>query len=117
MFENSLRLVGDCGLTHLHVFPYSPRPGTPAARMPAVDRAVIKERALRLREAGDRALAAHLAAEVGSYRPGLIEKSGLGRTEHFTLTELPKSLHAAAGDIVATRIVGHTTRALLAEAA
>ena len=117
MFDNSLRLVGDCGLTHLHVFPYSPRPGTPAARMPAVDRAVIKERALRLREAGDRALAAHLAAEVGSYRPVLIEKSGLGRTEHFTLTELPKSLHAAAGDIVATRIVGHTTRALLAEAA
>ncbi|MDR3495158.1 MAG: tRNA (N(6)-L-threonylcarbamoyladenosine(37)-C(2))-methylthiotransferase MtaB [Ancalomicrobiaceae bacterium] len=115
MFENSLRLVDDCGLTHLHVFPYSPRPGTPAARMPPVDRAVVKQRALRLRQAGDAALSRHLSGEVGAYRPVLIEKSGLGRTEHFTLTELPKSLAASAGDIVATRIVGHTSRTLLAE--
>src|SRR5690606_20019459 len=68
MFANSLALVEDCGLTHLHVFPFSPRPGTPAARMPQVDGRAVKERAARLRQAGDAALAAHLAAEQGRTR-------------------------------------------------
>ncbi len=66
MFQNSLDLVGECGLTHLHVFPFSPRPGTPAARMPQVVRDVVKERARRLRECGTLALQNHLDAEIGA---------------------------------------------------
>ena len=114
MFQNSLDLIGDCGLTYLHVFPFSPRPGTPAALMPAVERAIVKERAARLRAAGDAAYVRHLAREVGATRLVLIEHDGLGRTEQFTETELPQG---APGDIVPVRIVGHTKRHLLAEAA
>src|SRR6202021_389614 len=65
MFSRSLDLVDDCGLTHLHGFPFSPRPGTPAARMPQVRRELVKERARRLRQKGDAALAAHLATQIG----------------------------------------------------
>src|SRR5258708_26380458 len=71
MFARSLDLVADCGLTWLHVFPYSPRPGTPAARMPQVARAVAKDRARRLREAGEAALRRHLDGEVGARRRAL----------------------------------------------
>ena len=119
MFENSLKLVDDCGLTHLHVFPFSPRPGTPAARMPQLDRATIKARAERLRAKGEAALAAHLAAEIGRLRNVLVEKSGLGRTEQFTLCELAEGPAALAepGRIISARITGHTARALVAEAA
>ena len=113
MFENSLALVEDCGLTHLHVFPFSPRPGTPAARIPPVPSATIKTRAARLRAAGEAALARYLQAEIGQRRSVLIERPGLGRTEHFTLAEVPAT--AAPGDIVMTRITGHTHRALIAE--
>ncbi len=84
MFENSLRLVDDAGLTLLHVFPYSPRPGTPAARMPQLPRALVKERAARLREKGLSALMARLDAMAGSRRTLLVEKAGLGRTPCFT---------------------------------
>src|SRR5207253_9751152 len=80
MFTRSLALVDDCGLTHLHVFPFSPRPGTPAARMPQVARAVAKERARRLREKGAAALAHRLAGEVGAHRQVLVESGGVGRT-------------------------------------
>ena len=73
MFARSLDLVDECGLTHLHVFPFSPRPGTPAARMPQVARDVVKERARRLREKGAAALARHLDGEVGARRRVLIE--------------------------------------------
>ena len=73
MFARSLDLVDACGLTQLHVFPFSPRPGTPAARMPQVDRAVIKERARRLREKGDAALRRHLDREIGARRRVLAE--------------------------------------------
>jgi len=83
MFSRSLDLVEACGLTFLHVFPYSPRPGTPAARMPQVARHVIKERAKRLRAAGETALRKRLASEVGATRDVLIESATLGRTEHF----------------------------------
>lgn len=114
MFLNSLKIVDECGLTHLHVFPYSPRPGTPAARMPQVDRALVKERAQRLRQKGEEALAAYLAAEVGKQRDILVEKAGLGRTEQFTQTELEGG---EPGDILPAKIVGHTTRHLLATAA
>lgn len=83
MFARSLDLVEECGLTFLHVFPYSPRPGTPAARMPQVAGAAIKERAKRLRAAGELALQKRLASEVGATREILIESAASGRTEHF----------------------------------
>jgi len=83
MFARSLDLVEQCGLTFLHVFPYSPRPGTPAARMPQVAGAVIKDRARRLRAAGEAALQQRLASETGAVRDVLIESATAGRTEHF----------------------------------
>jgi threonylcarbamoyladenosine tRNA methylthiotransferase MtaB len=83
MFVRSLDLVEECGLTFLHVFPYSPRPGTPAARMPQVAGAVIKERARALRAAGEPALRRRLASEIGAVREVLIESASQGRTEHF----------------------------------
>ena len=83
MFARSLDLVAECGLTFLHVFPFSARPGTPAARMPQVDSNLIKDRARRLREAGDAALRQRLESEVGATRDVLIESPTQGRTEHF----------------------------------
>ena len=84
MFQHSLDLVADCGLTFLHVFPFSPRKGTPAARMPQVRGPEIKDRAARLRAAGDMALARHLAAQVGRKHRVMTEGPRLGRTEQFT---------------------------------
>ncbi|MCS3891360.1 threonylcarbamoyladenosine tRNA methylthiotransferase MtaB [Bradyrhizobium japonicum USDA 38] len=83
MFSRSLDLVEECGLTFLHVFPYSPRPGTPAARMPQVAGGAIKERAKRLRAAGEAALRRRLQGEVGTMRDVLIESDSQGRTEHY----------------------------------
>jgi threonylcarbamoyladenosine tRNA methylthiotransferase MtaB len=83
MFARSQDLVGECDLTFLHVFPYSKRPGTPAARMPQVAGGAIKERAKRLRATGEAALQKRLAAEVGAMRQVLIESDKRGRTEHF----------------------------------
>jgi threonylcarbamoyladenosine tRNA methylthiotransferase MtaB len=83
MFARSLDLIEECGLTFLHVFPYSPRPGTPAARMPQVVGGAIRERAKRLRVAGEAALRKRLASEVGATREVLIESATAGRTEHF----------------------------------
>lgn len=83
MFSRSLDLVEECGLTFLHVFPYSPRPGTPAARMPQVAGPIIKGRAKRLRAAGEAALRQRLQAEVGATRDVLIESESWGRTEHY----------------------------------
>ncbi|MEJ8476313.1 tRNA (N(6)-L-threonylcarbamoyladenosine(37)-C(2))-methylthiotransferase MtaB [Roseibium algae] len=114
MFLNSLRIVDDCGLTHLHVFPFSPRPGTPAARMPQLQRPLIKERGARLRAKGEEALQAHLSAEVGKIRPVLVEKEGLGRTEQFTQTEISGGV---AGEILSVKITGHTSRHLLGDVA
>ncbi len=87
MFQRSLDLVGECGIAFLHVFPYSVRPGTPAARMPQLDRAVIRERAARLRAAGAAALAAELRSRIGSRSTVLIERSGLGRSEFYAAVE------------------------------
>jgi threonylcarbamoyladenosine tRNA methylthiotransferase MtaB len=90
MFQNSLALVDDAGLTLLHVFPYSPRPGTPAARMPQLPRPVIKARAARLRQKGAKAQATRLDAMTGSRQTLLVEKSGplpnqgIGRAPCFT---------------------------------
>src|SRR5207237_1632604 len=83
MFARSQDLVEQCDLSFLHVFPYSPRPGTPAARMPQVNGNIIKDRARRLRATGEPALARRLAAEVGRTRQILIESASQGRTEHF----------------------------------
>jgi threonylcarbamoyladenosine tRNA methylthiotransferase MtaB len=83
MFARSLDLVDECGLTFLHVFPYSLRPGTPAARMPQVAAGAIRERASRLRAAGEAALQRRLMSEIGAMREVLIESDRLGRTEHY----------------------------------
>jgi threonylcarbamoyladenosine tRNA methylthiotransferase MtaB len=112
MFCRSLDLVDACGLTHLHVFPFSPRPGTPAARMPQVDRATVKERARRLRQKGAAALARHLDAEVGTTRRVLVESRDSGRTEHFTQVRLNAPIEP--GVIVEVALVGHDGRQLIA---
>lgn len=109
-FSRSLDLVAECGLTHLHVFPYSPRPGTPAARMPAVAPEIVRERAARLREAGAAAFARHLDGEVGRSHRVLAERGGIGRTEGFT----PVRIEAEPGTMRTVAIVGHDGRALLA---
>jgi threonylcarbamoyladenosine tRNA methylthiotransferase MtaB len=114
MFENSLRLVEDCGLTFLHVFPFSPRKGTPAARMPQLPGPVIRERAARLRAAGDLALAAHLAAQQGMQHQVLIEAPDMGRTAQFTETRF--TMPQTVGAIISARIVGHEGGQLLAVA-
>jgi threonylcarbamoyladenosine tRNA methylthiotransferase MtaB len=115
MFENSLRLVEECGLTWLHVFPYSPRAGTPAARMPAVPGAAVRERAARLRAAGAARVEAHLAAMQGARVTLLMERPDLGRTEGFAQTRLAGD--HAPGAIVTARIVGAEGDVLVAEAA
>jgi threonylcarbamoyladenosine tRNA methylthiotransferase MtaB len=112
MFQNSLDLVEACGLTHLHVFPFSPRPQTPAARMPQLDHAVVKDRARRLRERGALALARHLQGEVGAMRRVLTESDAAGRTEQFTQVRLAGSV--APGQIIDVKIVSHDGRQLLA---
>ncbi len=112
MFQRSLDLVEECGLTFLHVFPFSPRPGTPAARMPQVDRALVKERARRLREAGEAALRRHLDREVGARRRVLIETGDLGRTEYFTPVRLAAPVEP--GVVLDLAMTGHDGRHLLA---
>lgn len=104
MFENSLALIEDCGLTWLHVFPYSERPGTPAAKMPPVPGDVRKARAARLRAAGDAAVARFLAAQVGHAANVLVEQDRVGRTEQFAMVELDRVVDA--GTVVRTEITG-----------
>jgi threonylcarbamoyladenosine tRNA methylthiotransferase MtaB len=105
MFENSLRLVADCGLTWLHVFPYSPRKGTPAARMPQVSGAAIKDRAARLRAVGARAAEAHLVAQVGREHAVLMESARMGRTAQFA--EVVFDTDQCIGALVAATVTGH----------
>ena len=104
MFENSLRLVDECGLTFLHVFPFSPRKGTPADRMPQVRGPVVKERAARLRVAGDLALAGHLRTQVGRRLAVLTEGARMGRTEGFA--EVDFGTDQPEGQIVEAIILG-----------
>jgi threonylcarbamoyladenosine tRNA methylthiotransferase MtaB len=111
-FDSSLQLVRDCDLTWLHVFPYSSRPGTPAARIPnKVNGTVIKTRAARLRAAGEAQVAAHLAAQTGREHTILMEAPDMGRTEQFT--EVRFCTPQAVGQIVKARITGHDGRQLL----
>jgi threonylcarbamoyladenosine tRNA methylthiotransferase MtaB len=104
MFSRSCDLVDECDLTFLHVFPYSPRPGTPAAKMPQVKGPVVRERARRLRETGDVALKRRLASEVGRTRQVLIESETQGRTEHFMPVAIAGGV---AGEVRALTIIGH----------
>ena len=104
MFARSLDLVEECDLTFLHVFPYSPRPGTPASRMPQVESGHVKERAGRLRAAGEVALRRRLETEAGKTRDVLIESTTQGRTEHF----LPVAIRGEApGAVRRLTIAGH----------
>ncbi len=112
MFQHSLDLVEECGLTQLHVFPFSPRPGTPAERMPQLSREIVKERARRLRERGALALTQHLDGEVGAIRRVLIESGNVGRTEQFTQVLL--AAPAEAGQILDLKMAAHDGRQLLA---
>jgi len=112
MFVRSLDLVDACGLTQLHVFPFSPRPGTPAAHMPQVDRSVVKERARRLREKGEIAFRRHLEREIGGSRRVLAESRALGRTEQFTPVRLAAPIEP--GVILDLKIAGHDGRHLMA---
>jgi threonylcarbamoyladenosine tRNA methylthiotransferase MtaB len=111
-FRNSLRLVEECGLTHLHVFGFSARRGTPAARMPQLPGEVVKERAKRLRDVGEAALRRHLSAEVGTLRSILTEIGGTGRTPGFTGVRLARPI--APGTLVPLRIAGHDGTRLIA---
>lgn len=112
MFERSIDLVDACGLTHLHVFPFSARPGTPAARMPQVAGDVVKDRARRLRQHGAQALTRHLQSEVGSTRRVLTERGGIGRTEQFTAVRLNASVEP--GVMLDVGIAAHDGKQLIA---
>lgn len=112
MFANSLKLVEECGLTFLHVFPFSPRKGTPAARMPQLTGPVIRDRAARLRAAGDAALARHLAAQRGQTHRILTETPRMGRTEQFT--EVAFAADQPEGVILQAAILGHEGARLMA---
>ncbi|MDJ0612081.1 MAG: tRNA (N(6)-L-threonylcarbamoyladenosine(37)-C(2))-methylthiotransferase MtaB [Rhizobiaceae bacterium] len=112
MFENSVSIVEECGLDFLHVFPFSPRPQTPAAKMPQLDRGLVKERAARLRQVGESAFQKHLERSASGIHPVLIERGGLGRTPQFTTVEtndLPQ------GEIVEMAISGHNGKHLIGE--
>ncbi len=113
MFENTLRLVEEADLAFLHVFPYSARPGTPAARMPAVKGGLVKARAARLRAAGEAGLARHLERQTGRTLSALVERPGVARADDFT--EIAFTGEAPVGELAAVRVTGHDGRRLLAE--
>ena len=113
MFDNALSLVDACGLSFLHVFPFSPREATPAARMPQHPRSLIKARAATLRRKGEEAYGRHLQAMVGTRQKVLIERPGIGRSENFTLVSLTGG---EPGTIVPAAITGHDSDRLLAKA-
>jgi threonylcarbamoyladenosine tRNA methylthiotransferase MtaB len=112
MFENSLKLISDCNLTWLHVFPYSARTGTPAARMPAVNGTIIKTRAAKLRAAGDVQVQSHLRAQIGKMHLVLMESPHMGRTEQFT--EVRFDAAQPESEIISTAIFGVEDTALRA---
>ncbi|MBL8895381.1 MAG: radical SAM protein, partial [Rhizobiales bacterium] len=105
MFDNSLMLADECDLTYLHVFPFSARPGTPAARMPQLEKTVIKERAGRLRAKGEEKLHDFLAREVGAKRSVLVETEERGRTEHYAPVRFAQVMQPGA--IITATVTGH----------
>jgi len=111
-FENSLSLVEDCNIAFLHAFPYSPRPGTPAARMPQVEGGVIKARAARLRAAGEAALARHLDTHIGHRADVLVERGTSARLPDFTPVTLDRDTQELAGRTAAVELVSHDGKTL-----
>jgi threonylcarbamoyladenosine tRNA methylthiotransferase MtaB len=107
MFARSLHLIDACGLTYVHAFPFSPRPGTPAARMPQVAKADVKARAARLRLAGDLALTRHLDGEIGRTARVLVEHGGTARTPQFAQVDVAE-LSAGVGTFLDLRLTGRT---------
>jgi threonylcarbamoyladenosine tRNA methylthiotransferase MtaB len=112
MFENSLEFIEIANLTYIHAFPYSPRPGTPAARMPQVDTRVARERAGRLRALGDAQFEKLALSRIGQVESILVEKDGIGRQEQFITCSLPGHL---PGEIVTARITHFADGNLVAE--
>ena len=110
MFEETVALVEDCGLTHLHVFPFSARPGTPAAQMPPLDGGTIKARAQRLRGLGGQLLRRHLDSQIGRRLMVLVERGNRGHAEDFTLVKTV----AMPGSLVEVTTKTHDGEALLA---
>ncbi len=115
MFANTLRLADECGLSFLHVFPYSARPQTPAARMPQLDRGLVKERAARLRRKAGERLNLHLEAQQDKIFEVLMERDGIGRTPGFTEIEISGEGGDSRGAIVKARATGRTTQRLIGE--
>ena len=115
MFRNSLRLVEECGLTWLHVFPYSSRPGTPAARMPQLHGGIIRDRAAELREVGARQVTRHLESQLDVTQPVLMESTNVGRTEQFAEVELETD--QPEGSILPVRMTGISGTRLTGKAA
>jgi threonylcarbamoyladenosine tRNA methylthiotransferase MtaB len=113
MFQNTLGIVDECGLTYLHVFPYSERDGTPAARMPQVEKPVRKERAARLREKGAKAEAAYYASCIGKDVRLLVEDAHTARTEHFAAVRLASEMEP--GMLLGARVQGYTANGLVVE--
>jgi threonylcarbamoyladenosine tRNA methylthiotransferase MtaB len=113
MFENSLRIVGEAGLTYLHVFAYSARTGTPAARMPQVPKPVRKARAARLRALGEQQYKALCESRIGATEMVLVERDGIGRTEQFVPIAVPGR---RPGELVPTLVTGITADGLVGEA-
>lgn len=112
-FLNTLNIVGDAGLTYVHTFPYSPRPGTPAARMPQVDKKDIKSRAKRLRDVSDGALATYLKTQIGQRVEVLVEQDNQGRTPYFAPVKLQEGYKV--GDIVLVDIMSAEADHLVAK--
>jgi threonylcarbamoyladenosine tRNA methylthiotransferase MtaB len=114
-FENSRALISDCNIAFLHAFPYSPRPGTPAARMPQLPKSVITARAAELREAGQSALIKHLEAHQGRETEILVERGRQGRLSDFTPVAFEQD-SGESGRPVRARITGHDSTRLKATA-
>lgn len=112
MFTNSLRFIAEAGLTYIHAFTYSPRPGTPAARMPQVDKGIARERTRILREAGEKQFAALCDTLMGRVENVLMERKGLGRTEQFVPVRVAEM---KVGDLHAVRVTGRGPDGLIGE--
>jgi threonylcarbamoyladenosine tRNA methylthiotransferase MtaB len=116
MFENSHSIVDECGLTYLHVFPFSPRRGTPAARMPQVPSSVVKERAAKLRDKGNAVLTSYLESQRGLVVDVLVENGGKGRTPQFAEVVMQGERSLSVGEVVRTQITRADTQRLVGEA-
>jgi len=112
MFANSMNFISEAGLTYIHAFPYSPRPGTPAARMPQVAKGIARKRAALLREAGERQFIALAQSLIGRTESVLMERGGVGRTEQFVPVRLDG---IAAGQLLPVRITGMDGQRLIGE--